>query len=152
MNKKTVALMLLIGVVVAFVFSVPLEIGTTPLRNTSYTLYNDGVYITTDAAADTSYTQWYSTDKIGAYNSLRIVVDSVRGACSLKVVLQESWDGESVEFQTTVFYQNIAISRLDSVVEINFYPAPYSRFLLYECDAAATESLQIDTLELYSHE
>jgi hypothetical protein len=151
MIKKLI--MLGVCLVALVLFAESIEPGLTPLKCSGDSLYDDGVYITTDAATDTSYSAWYSTADIGDYNSIRLVVDSVRGACSLKVVLQESWDNNNItniEFQTTLFYDNIAVARLDTVLELNAYPAPNSRLLLYECDAAATESLQIDTLSWFS--
>jgi len=136
--------------ILVFVFAESIGPGVTPLKCAGDSLYNKGVYITTDAATDTSYSKWYLMDDVGFYNSIRIVVDSVRGACSLAVILQESWDASHIEFQTTLFYNNVDSARLDTVLEVNFYPAPWMRLLLHECDAAATESLQIDTLSLFS--
>jgi len=150
MIKKLIMLGVL--AILVFVFAESIGPGVTPLKCAGDSLYNKGVYITTDAATDTSYSKWYLMDDVGFYNSIRIVVDSVRGACSLAVILQESFDGSAVEFQTTLMRQNVDSARLDTVLEVDLYPSPYMRLLLYETDAAEIESLQIDTLVFFSHE
>jgi hypothetical protein len=123
--------------------------GLTWLKNAGDSTFVD-INVTTDAAADSQYSKWYLSDQIGEYNSLRVVLDSVRGAFTVAIDLQESWDGVNVEFSTTILSFAFGVSRTDTTVEVNPYPAPYLRYLIRETDAAATESLQVDTLTHFS--
>ena len=147
MSKKYLFFLIIAAVLLAE----PLGVGLTRIK-TSAGVYFENTNLTADAASDSIYSKWYSIEHIGAYNNLRVVFDSVRGACTVAVDLQESWDGNAVEFTTNLLTIYFAQSRLDTVVKVNFYPAPYMRLLFREVDATAGESLQIDTVSLFSHQ
>uniref|UniRef100_A0A6M3KHI0 Uncharacterized protein n=1 Tax=viral metagenome TaxID=1070528 RepID=A0A6M3KHI0_9ZZZZ len=147
--KKMVALTL--GLVLAVLAGDLADIGVTWLKDNTGSTYLNTVVATT-AAVDSSYSAVYSFagDVVPYYNSLRVVLDSVRGTFSIAIDLQESFDGVSWEFNNTILSMELDASREDTIVEVNFYPTPYFRFLIRETDAGTGESLYVDTLQLFS--
>ena len=146
MNRKFLIPIIIIGLAVG-IFAEPLDKGLTWLKTSAGVLFSNTVL----GDGDVVYSKWYSSEEIGYYNSVRVVFDELNGGFTVVLELEESWDGENDEF-TTQLLSTAFETYLDTVLEVNLYPAPYLRLKFTEKDAALTESLAIDTVAFFSHD